>query len=402
MGAGFLSGLVGTLGSVSGVTLAGLAAYLVAMLFLGRSLSREAFGYLNLWLSGMNVLAAVSLLGYPLAIVRHYPRERLVRSRWTRLLRPLTALNAAVALAGAAAFARIYDFPVRDAVWLFAASALVGQTQLPATILQIFRRFVVAQGLANLWRVGLLVAVAAALPVHALRPSLAFVAVGSGAALQLVLAQVAIRREPGGEEATPLRPLLADAALFTALTAAAMLLTRLDAFVLAKVLDLDALGLYSALSFYTLTGYGVVALAVGQVLRPKLASREPVPGRRLAWGLAASGLGVGAILALASTRVVPALLSDRYAGDHRGIVMVLAAAGTFQVLYALPSSVIGVLSSRRTLVAFVPVSLITVGVDVVLLAVCVPRWGLPGAAGATAATWVVRWGSAWIVARSLR
>jgi O-antigen/teichoic acid export membrane protein len=178
-----------------------------------------------------------------------------------------------------------------------------------------------------------------------------------------------------------------------------MLILRLDSFFLPKLLDLDALGLYSALSFVTLTGYGVVSLAVGQVLNPKLASREPVPLRAITLVILIGGTAAGLALAAAANRLLPLVFGERYAGDHAAVVAVLAAAGVLQVLYAIPSSRIGILASRRTLRAFLIISLTSLAADAALLTWLVPRAGLLGAAGATACTWAWRTGGAWLVAR---
>jgi len=189
-----------------------------------------------------------------------------------------------------------------------------------------------------------------------------------------------------------------DALVFSGLYVAAILLTRLDSFFLAKLLDLDALGLYAALSFFTLTGYGVVSIAVGQVLRPKLASREHVATGKLTWGLALLGGVIGLVLAWLSPWLMPAVFSSRYAGDHRVVVALLALAGLFQVLYAVPSSRIGVVSSTKSLRVFLPVSLSALVVDAILLLWLVPRFGLAGAALASALTWIWRAATAWMVA----
>jgi O-antigen/teichoic acid export membrane protein len=387
-----------TLGSVTVVTVATLGTYLVAVLFLGRKLSREDFGYFNLWVSALNVLGSISLLGFPNALVRNYPRERLAQSAWPRLGRPLIGLTLLVCAIGTAIFDMIYHLSGRDALWLFAASAFVGQTQHPTTVLQIFRRFSVAQGLQTLWRPFLLVGVLALLALGRLSVGWMPPLIALAGVVQLVASEWAARKAPRGMEPLLLRHMWSDALVFSGLYVAAILLTRLDSFFLAKLLDLDALGLYAALSFFTLTGYGVVSIAVGQVLRPKLASREHIATRKLTWGLAFLGAAIGLVLAWLSPWLMPAVFSSRYAGDHRAIVALLALAGLFQVLYAVPSSRIGVVSSAKSLRVFLPVSLSALVVDAVLLLWLVPRFGLAGAALASALTWVWRAATAWMVA----
>ena len=390
--------LVVTLGSVTVVTILTLGAYLIAVLFLGRKLSREDFGYFNLWVSALNVLGSISLLGFPNALVRNYPRERLSRSAWPRLGRPFLALTLLVCAIGTIIFDLVYHLNPGDALWLFAASAFIGQTQHPTTVLQIFRRFSTAQGLQTLWRPFLLLGVLALLAAHHLTISRMPLLIAVAGLLQLVASEWAARSAPRGPDAISLREMSGDAMVFSGLYVAAILLTRLDSFFLAKLLDLDALGLYAALSFFTLTGYGVVSIAVGQVLRPKLASGEPIKTRRLTWGLAILGGTIGLALAWVSPWLMPAVFSSRYAGDHRVIVGLLALAGLFQVLYAVPSSRIGVVSSTRSLRVFLPVSLSALVVDAILLLWLVPRFGLAGAALASALTWMWRAATAWMVA----
>lgn len=390
--------LVLTLGSVTGVTVVTLGTYFLAVLLLGRRLSREEFGYFNLWISALNVLGSISLLGFPNALVRNFPRERLAESAWPRLGRPFIGLTLLVTAAGVLVFDLIYRMPPRDALWLLAASAFIGQSQHPATVLQIFRRFSIAQGVLTLWRPLLLIAVLAALLSNSFTMRWLLPWVALAGCVQLLVAEACARNLPRGRDPVSLRAMWGDATVFSGLYVAAILLTRLDAFFLAKLLDLEALGLYAALSFFTLTGYGVVAIAVGQVLRPKLASRERIAMNRLTWGLIVLGSLAGALLAWISPWLVPAVFSSRYGGDHRDVVALLALSGLFQVLYAVPSSRIGVLSSTRSLRLFLPVSLSALVLDVVLLLVLVPRFGLSGAALASALTWAWRTTTAWIIA----
>ncbi len=301
--------------------------------------------------------------------------------------------------AGALVFRALYGASWWDTGALFVASASVGLSLLPVTMLQIFRRFAAAQGIYTLWRPVLLAVTL--LPARARAPHRAPAARRRRAAgiLQLGLALVVMRRQPRGETPVGLRAMAPDAAVFSGLYVTAMLILRLDSFFLPKLMNLDALGLYSALSFLMLTGYGVVSLALGQVLSPKLASREPVPLRAVTALLVVGGIGVGLALAAASNTLLPLLFGDRYAGDHRVAAAVLALAGLLQVLYAIPSSRIGVLASARTLRIYLPLSLTSLAVDAALLWLLVPRWGITGAAAASAFTWLWRTAGAWVVAR---
>lgn len=391
--------LAASVGSVTGVTLGTLGAYLAAMLLLGRALPREDFGYLSLWIQAVNLLGAASLLGFPNAILRHLPRAKLTASDWPRITPRLALLSTAMAAVGASLFLLVYRAPIRDGVLLFAAGACLGGALLPVTLLQIFGRYALGQALNTLWRPALLLGAVATYAWGRPGPSglLAFVA--AGALLQVAAAAWALRREPKGTQPVSLRALAPDAFAFAGLYVSAMLLFRLDTFFLPKLLDMDALGVYSAVGFVTLTGYSVVSVAVTQVLSPRLASREPVPLRALGWALFLGGTGVGAVLVLFANRLVPFAFGGKYEGDFRAIALGLAAAGTLQVLYSIPSGRIGILAGPRVLRGFLLLSMSSLAIAAILLAVLVPRHGLAGASSAIALTWAWRTGTAWLVAR---
>ena len=383
---------------VSGVTLVTLAAYLVAMLLLGRTLSKEAFGQLNLSVYALNLLGMASLLGFPNALLRNVPRDRLERSDWKGLNRSLAGFNAGVCLLGVALYGLLYDTPLSNLVLLLVAALFLGQSLFLVTVLQIFRRFALAQGLFTLWRPVLLIAALLAYTgaLRGLTPLLA--AIAAGAAGQYALLVLVLRRAPRGPDPIPLRSLTHDAGVFFVLGLTAVLISRLDSFFLPRMIDFDTLGVYATISFYALTAYAVVSMGVGQVLNPLLASRERVPTTRIAVGLALGGLALAGVLAALADWAVPFAFGERYAGHHRPVAAALAVAGVFQVLYAVPSSRIGVLASRRVFRGFIAISLSSVVVDVALILFCLPRWGLTGAALATAGTWFWRTTGCWVVA----
>jgi len=392
--------LLSSVGLVTGVTLGSLASYLLAVLVAGRSMPRESFGYFTLWTYALNVLGAAALLGMNNAVLRRHPRADLAERRWPRVLPGMTAVAAGVSVIGAWVFAAVYHAPFRDAALLAVAGTGIGGGLLSVTLLQIFGRFATAQALNTLWRPILLAGIGAAWALGVpLSPPRLFALIAAGGAIQIVIAAFTVRGLPRGDTPLSVRALVPDAAVFAALLVTGMMLFRLDSFFLPKILDLDRLGLYSALGFLTLTGYSVVTIALTQVLGPKLASREAVPIRLLTAGILAGGLAAGFVLTFAANRLVPLVFSGAYAGDHRPVVALLSGVGVLQVLYAIPSSRVGILAGQRVLRAYVAVSLSAVAVEAVLLPLLVPRWGLTGAAAATLVTWTWRTGTGWAVAR---
>jgi O-antigen/teichoic acid export membrane protein len=390
--------LLQDIGAVTGVALLGQASWLLTVFILARHLPREEFGRFMLWVYAVNLLGSGALLGYPSALLRGWPRHRLGESRWPRILLPLSALCLGIGALVSAGFTLLYRVEPANAGFLFLAGVSIGFSLLPVTLLQIFRRYALGQALYSLWRPALLVLALGLFLLGRLSViSVAGCLAGLGI-LQAGLAVFFLRGIPRGTHPMPLRGMAVDAAAFAGLQLAAILAMRLDSFAMPRLLDLDALGLYSAMGVWSLTGYQIASLAVGQVLNPRLASSEHVP-----WGrLVATILGLGALASLAlvllGNRALPMLFGAKYGGDHRVVIGILAATGLLQTLYVLPSSRIGILASRPRLFSFLAVSVGSVAIGLSLLLVLVPRYGLTGAAGASALTWVLRAGTAWWVA----
>jgi O-antigen/teichoic acid export membrane protein len=391
-----------SLGSTAGVLVASLAAYVLGTVILGRNLPREQFGLVTLWINAFNLLGAAALLGFPNAFLRHYTAKRLGNSKYHIAFWRLAFLSVLVAAGGAAIFEKIYTPPSGASLLLFAGATGLGLSSLPVTWLTIFKRITLGQAVYTLWRHAFLLA---AVIIFVFKTGGSWQRVVGLVALtalgQVVLAILSLKRQPGGPESIKLRPMIPDAALMAVLFVASMFMVRLDTFFLPKLLSFDALGLYGAMGFLMLTGYGVVSLALGQVMNAKLANRETVPFRTVGLAVAVGGIGLGVCLALLEPIILPAVYGEDFSGDYRKIALLMAASGTFQVLYAIPSSRLGVLAPKRGLVFLLCLSLSCVALGAVLLVWFVPRWGLEGAALATATVWTYRFFSAWILSKTV-
>ena len=384
--------------SVGAVTFVSQASWLLTLFLLARHLPREGFGYLTLWQYALNLLWAGGILGFQNAILRNWPRERLVSHRRHKLFLPLGTLACMTAIVISGAFHLLYGSPINDSIFLFVAGVGLGFSILPVTILQIFRKFSLAQSIYSLWRPGLFLFTLILLSLGTVTLTRLFVGMALLALLQLTLAVLAAWPLPRGNEPITLRPMIPDALAFTGLHMAALLSLRLDAFTMPKLLDLDSLGLYSATTVWALTGYQLAGTALSQVLNPKLASGEPVPVTKWLFAVITLGTLAGGLLVAFSNWVLPAVFGPQYVGNHRALVAVLALSGLFQTLYVIPSSRIGILSTRRVLYGFAGLSFLSVGVGLLLLIFLVPRFGLTGAALASALTWIWRVAIAWWVA----
>jgi O-antigen/teichoic acid export membrane protein len=311
----------------------------------------------------------------------------------------LAIVAAVVSSIAAVLFAALYHPRPLHAALLLLAGIGGGLSLLLATLLQILRRFALSQICSLLWRVALLAAVLGLLFLARLEPGSLFFLVTASVWFQVGLSWILLASRLSGKEPVSLRPMVRPALAFFALHLSALLTQRLDALFLPRLLDLASLGVYSAVTSIALTGFQMVGVAVGQVLNPRFASGEGVDIPRLLRWLLIGGGFASLMLVWLGPNLVGLVFGPRYEGDHRLLFALLAFTGAFQVLYAIPSSKIGIRGSQRILDSFVWWSFASVAVDVVLLLVLVPAWGLAGAAAATAIAWLFRTVTAWLFSR---
>ena len=176
---------------------------------------------------------------------------------------------------------------------------------------------------------------------------------------------------------------------------------RLDAFLVAGLVDKAALGRYQAAGNIALTGYGILSLGVGQVLNPRVASGEPLRLGRLTALLLAVGGTAAIALTLLGTPLIHWLYAHRFTGDFTPLIGLFCLTGLVQMAYVVPSSVLGVRAPLATLRLFLYINFVSVAINAGLNLWLIPRHGLEGAALATLVSWIWRLGWAAGLARGL-
>lgn len=393
-------GLLRQIGAVSLVNGGSQLLFLLATLLLGRTLSASDFGRVDLANKVINLAGYLGLFGLHTALVRSIPRERLGRVAWPAA-GPRIALQATiVAAAAGAVLALVYRFHVVEAFLVAGASLGLSFALAGGALLTIDRRFVAAQLLPAVGRPILLGAALVLLAGGRMDAGAVLVVFFVTGVLQALLLGPTLRPLPRGDEPLPTGRLVREGALFFGLFLTSTLLLRLDAFLLAGLIDTAALGRYAAVANIALTGYGILGLGVAQVVSPRIASGESLRLVRLLLLLVVAGGGGGLVLTLFGTPLVEWLYGGRYTGDFRLLFGLLSLAGIVQVAYVVPSAWLGVRAPEPALRFFLGVSVVSLAVHVLLTLALIPRFGLEGAAAANLVSWL--WRFAWAAGLSAR
>lgn len=393
-------GLFRQIGAVSLVNGGSQFLFLVATLLLGRALSPADFGRIDLANKVVNLAGFLGLFGLHTALVRSIPRERLGAVDWPAAGPRIALQSGLVALLAGLFLAIVYPFSPLEAALVAGSAFGLSLALAGGALLTIDRRFVTAQLLPAVGR-PLLLGAAIVMVLGGRLDATAVLGVFFLTGLvQLLLLGPVLRSLPRGGEPLPTGKLVREGALFFGLFLTSTLLLRLDAFLLAGLIDTAALGRYAAVANIALTGYGILGLGVAQVVSPRIASGESLRLFRLLTLLVLVGGGGGLLLTIFGTPLVEWLYAGRYTGDVRLLFGLLSLAGVVQVAYVVPSAWLGVRAPESTLRLFLGVNVVSLIVHALLTLALIPRFGLEGAAAANLASWV--WRLAWAAGLSAR
>lgn len=386
------------IGTVTLITGATQLAFLIATLLLGREMSQAEFGRFNLANMIINLTASLGLVGLNSAVVRALPKQEFERTNWRADIPRVVLVAFAVVGSVTVAAGALYRFPPLETALMVAAGWLFSLSLAGSSVLTIQRRFASSQLWLYLWRVVLLVGAGALLVSARLHTTSILVLYVLAGVAQLGGLVFALRPHRGGDHPLPAARLVREGLLFFGLFLTSTMMLRLDSFLIAGLVDAAALGRYSAASTIALTGYGVLSLGISQVLTPRVASGEPLHLRRLLGWLVTGGvLGVVG-LTLFGTPLIHVLFAHRYFGDYRAVFALLSAAGLVQLVYVVPSALLGVRAPLPLLRSFLLVNVVSVAINALLNLALIPRFGLAGAAAATLLSWLWRliWATAMV------
>ncbi|HEX7878431.1 MAG TPA: hypothetical protein VF720_03425, partial [Candidatus Eisenbacteria bacterium] len=284
-------------------------------------------------------------------------------------------------------------FPVVHGLLIAVGAFTLSVSVAAASVLAIDLRFASAQWVQQLWRPVLLGGILVALAAGSLTLDVVLFLYAGAGLLTLLLVRRTLAKVPRGADPLPFGRLVREGAVFFGLFLTSSLMLRLDAFFLFGLISEEALGRYAAASNIALTGYGILAAGVAQVVTPRIASGEGLALRRLLLTLTLLAVGAGALIVLFGTPVIHLVGGqEKYPGDFSGLLGILCIAGIIQVAYVVPSAWLGATAPLPALKLFLLVNVVSLVINAILNSLLIPRWQLEGAALSTALSWAWRLG----------
>lgn len=383
------------IGAVSLIGIVAQAAFLIANLLLQRYLDKADYGRVDIANKIINLAGYLGLIGVNTALLRAVPRRDLPLVDWPGVLRRVVVTAALVAaLAGGLAVFQ-FQYSAGHAVLIGVAALCLSVAVAAASVLAIDLKFAEAQWVQQLWRPVLFGGILLLVAAGRLSVDTVLLLYAAAGILSLILVFRTLAPVTRGSQALPMGRLVREGAVFFGLFLTSSLMLRLDAFFIKGYLSWEDAARYGVASNLALTGYGILATGVAQVIMPRIASGDRLRLTSLLMTITLLAVGAGALIVSLGTPFIH-LVSDRYPGDFRPLLLILCLSGIIQVAYVIPSAWLGALAPEPALRLFLAVNVLSLGINVALNSFLIPRWQLEGAAIATAISWLCRLG--WAIA----
>lgn len=374
---------------VGAVVALGAGAQLAVLVLLGRVLDATDYGRFTLVFSVSSVVGTLSLVGQSSALAQAFAREHPAGFRWRRPVALALGRSALLALGLTAAAGLYYGLsPAATGIVGISALGLLTSQLLASGIVRNAGRMMRGIWLLRGWTVPLLLAVAVLAAAGRLTGPAALWSLGGALAVALVASLTwGVAGIPEGA-ARVAYPLLRMGALFWIVNVTLMATRHLDRLVLGRLLAPEALGAYQAVLTLTMA-FDLAMVAAGYVLLPVLARMRRVSLGPLTLGL----LGVAVLGAAGYALLGRPVLHLAYEGRYDSAAALfpwLVAAGTWKVVYALPTALIGGRLGPTAVRRFALLNLPLLVIHATVTILATGRYGLAGAAAAQAVGWGLR------------
>jgi O-antigen/teichoic acid export membrane protein len=381
----------------------GVGAQSLSDLFLARHLTSEDYGFFTLiFRDAVTVLSTIILLGSDTSLIRFLGRTRIEEFRWKPFLLTTVKAFAVVSVLLGAIVTLIYELPPWNIPAIAAIVTMLAGVNLFSTVLRTREQITRAQVGLHSWRLVFAMLVVPLYLTGLLSVKTLAVLIGISLSCSVVVLGWSLHRIPQGKQAVPFRPLLTDGILFFGLSTSSLLMLRLERFFLGGLESLSDVAGYYAVSLPVLTLYWILSSGAAYVILPQFAKGVELSLRSALAFLLGAGILIGIPFLLFGHDLVVMLFNGRYQ-EYSFLIPWFVIMGIIQLLYVLPSSLIGGRSTTEQLSRFVYFGIASLAINIILCLLLIPSVGIMGAALANIGSWVFRCGAAfWFSGRVLR
>ncbi len=377
------------IGSVFGIVLAAALLQVLSQVLLARGLPKESVGIISLLLGALPLLSTISLLGQEPATVRFISRSSGDTYDIPAHLRRVLIMVVPLGIAAGVIAGLYYALTVLSILTLLVLVASQNAVLLVSGVERARHRYEQAM-LCRQMPVFLmavlfsLLFLAGRMELRSVQWALILAFGGSAGWLLLNGAHRASKRGAASSEGLLPVPssVLREGLLFLGTGLSFSVMIGLDKLIIGKMMSYADLAVYATI-FATMKGFDFLFYSIGYVLMPNAGSMARVRLGRYFGAIALLALVVSSAYYFFGDDAVHFLYKGRYdSGSY--LILPFILSGVFKLFYSIPSSLIGGRLPRVAMKQFMWLNFGTLTVNVALDIVLILRWGLMGAAVATA------------------
>jgi O-antigen/teichoic acid export membrane protein len=151
---------------------------------------------------------------------------------------------------------------------------------------------------------------------------------------------------------------------------------------------------YSMAVLFIVTPFALFATALGTILVPVIAGGDTIKQHLNRWGRSRRTVTFCAIFSVVGAAIyfelLSVLLQKVGVSLSPGLYVILVVTGIVRLAYAVPSSVVGALGSRRRVGVLAKAGIGAILLQVIFVYLFYHTWGIAGVAAATCLVWIYR------------
>jgi O-antigen/teichoic acid export membrane protein len=374
----------------------GLAAIceLLTTIVLGRNLMPSLFGKFKFIHTIVLMLSSIFIFGQNTTIIRLMSKEDYKQYDWKKFIKTCLMVSSAFGVIAILIIGVFYDLQ-KELIVIGLAVLAAMSVEFFSSILRSRLQYQKAIIISKAFSVIFFLTVAVLIYVVKTQ-DLGPILIGYAAVylLAVLFGLNWLKSFSCGQKPFPQKVIKQGILLFL-ITVSFTIMVQIDQFFIAKMLDYERLGGYTAVIAVT-RGFDLLAMALWFVLMPQYSKQSTRPIGRDVLKVLTAGIMLVLVYVFVSKFLLDILFDGKF-NYAEFLFKFFIAIGFLRIIYTIPSGIIAGRLSSNFLKVFLACCFLGIVINILGNLLLIPRWGLSGAACATLISWLFRVIAAYII-----
>lgn len=370
------------------------AAELLVNVILGRNLSTDSFGRFKFINTVVIMVSTLLLFGQNSSIIRTLSKDDFAKYNWKKFINSCLLFSSLIAIIIVLCIGYFYKL-YKEMIFVYIGLMCAIGIEYSSSLLRSRNSYAYAMFISKLSSIGLFAIVAVIL--YIVRTTDFYLILAAYVLTFLLAFSIGLastRKFENGKEEFPISTIKAGLILFL-ITASFTIMTQIDQFFIAKMLNFDKLAHYTAVITIA-RGFDLIAMALWFVLMPHYAKDYSRSIKKDSIKVGFVGLLVTIFYFLFGTFLLHFLFKGKFDSSFH-LIKYFIVIGFFRVIYSIPSGIIGGRLESKYLGVFLMTCILGMVINLAGNYYLIPILGLTGSAISTMFSWIFRVVAAYFV-----